>query len=183
MAATNIDEIFSQIKKDFVELSKDAARNAAKEAQKDIQKKADKFIDEYYKFKPAWYHNRKKALYKLVQEYYNEIPTKNGIKIEFGVQYDPSKIEGIHKSYSKLHKTGDKWISREDEKFKWDSSANGIPEPEWITEQFLSGIHPWAKQDNPSPDKKMQNFFNTELEDLVMTYMNKHLLNSVKKYF
>ena len=29
MAATNIDEVFAQIEKDFVELSKTAARNAA----------------------------------------------------------------------------------------------------------------------------------------------------------
>ena len=47
MAATNIDEVFKKIEKDFVELSKTAARNAATKAQKDIAEKADRFIDEY----------------------------------------------------------------------------------------------------------------------------------------
>lgn len=183
MAATNIDEVFSRIEKDFIELSKNAARDAANKAQEDIKKKADRFISEYYQYKPKWYHSRKKALYKLVQKYYKETEKKNGIVIEFGVKYDPAEIEGIHKSYSKLHKSGDEWISRKDKRFNWDSDANGIPEAEWITEQFLEGIHPWAKEDPMSPDDKMQKFFDTELNDLIMTYMNKALLNAVKEYF
>ena len=47
MAGTNIEAIFGQIEKDFVELSKNAARSAANKAQKDIQNKADKFVEEY----------------------------------------------------------------------------------------------------------------------------------------
>lgn len=67
MADTNIDEIFSKIEKDFIELSQNAAKSAANKAQKDIRKKADKFIDEYYQYSPRMYKNRQKALYKLIQ--------------------------------------------------------------------------------------------------------------------
>lgn len=183
MAATNIDEVFSRIEKDFIELSKNAARAAANKAQEDIRKKADQFIGEYYQYKPVWYNRRKKALYKLVQNYYKEVESQDGLVIEFGVKYDPTQIEGIHRSYSKLHQTGSKWISRDDEGFKWESHNNGIPEAEWIAEQFIEGIHPWAQTDSRSPDDKMQKFFNTKLNDLVMTYMNKALLNAVQNYF
>ena len=192
MAATNIDEVFKKIEKDFVELSKTAARNAATKAQKDIAEKADKFIDEYYaSYKPSWY-NRKKHLYKLVQKYYQERQLKRGIVIEFGVQYTPSKIRGLHKSYSPYHKGGSRWVSRmrDADGFHFDAGDNGIPEAEWITEKFLEGIHPSGKlgdedgiQDAQSPDEKMQHFFDKELSDLVMTYMNRYLLDSVGYYF
>lgn len=192
MAATNIDQVFKKIEKDFVELSKTAARNAATKAQKDIAEKADKFIDEYYaSYKPAWY-NRKKHLYKLVQKYYQERQLKKGIVIEFGVQYSPSQIRGLHKSYSPYHKGGSQWISRmrDADSFHFDAGDNGIPEAEWITEKFLEGIHPSGKlgdedgiMDAQSPDEKMQHFFDKELGDLVMTYMNRYLLDSVRRYF
>lgn len=193
MATTNIDEIFNKITKDFVELSEKAARSAAIKAQKDIVKKADKFIDEYYaSYKPRWYRNRKEALYDLVQEYYKERDLKNGIVIEFGVQYVPSNIRGVHKSYSPYHKTGSKWVSRQNDKgsFHFDAGDNGIPEPEWIAEKFIEGIHPSGKlgddggvQDVQSPDEKMQKFFDTELDDLITSYMNKALFNALEYYF
>lgn len=183
MAATNIDAIFEQIEKDFVELSKNAARSAANKAQKDIKQKADKFIDEYYQYKPKIYKKRQYALYKLVQKYYKESETAKGMVIEFGVKYDASKIKGIHKSSSLLHQSGNKWISRNDSGFHWDRGDNGIPEPEWITNKFLEGEHPWAQTDDQSPDDKMQDFFDTELVNLIGNYMNDALTDAVAAYF
>lgn len=191
MAATNIDEIFDNIEKDFVKLSADAARSAANKAQKDIREKADRFIDEYYaSYQPKWYR-RKHTLYKLVQNYYKENKNRKGITIEFGVMYDASKIAGLHKSNSWWHQSGNEWISRFDKnRFNFDSQDNGIPSPEWITDKFLEGIHPSGKlgddggiKDSMSPDSKMQKFFDTELDDLVYGYMNKHLLDAVASYF
>ena len=192
MAATDIDKVFAKIEKDFVQLSQSAARGAANKAQKDIQAKADKFIDEYYASrKPVWYR-RKKHLYKLVQRYYREDKTSKGILIEFGVEYSSAKIRGLHKSYSPYHQRGGPWVSRERDKdnFQFDAGDNGIPEAEWITEKFLEGIHPSGKlgdedgiRDAMSPDQKMQKFFNTELQNLVMGYMHQNLLNLAKTYF
>lgn len=192
MAVTDIDKVFAQIEKDFVLLSQSAARGAANKAQKDIQKKADKFIDEYYaSYTPRWYR-RKKHLYKLVQRYYREDKTSKGIMIEFGVEYSASKIRGLHKSYSPYHQSGGAWVSRARDKdsFHFNAGDNGVPEAEWITNMFLSGAHPSGKlgdedgiRDVMSPDRKMQQFFNTELQDLVMKYMHKNLLDLVKGYF
>lgn len=188
MAATNIDEIFKQIEKDFVELSKNAARTAANKAQKDIREKADKFIDEYYLYQPKIYKKRKKALYNLVRKYYQESESANGIAIEFGVQYDSDRIKGIHTSNSDLHQSGDKWISRNSTNFNWDSGDNGIPQPEFITKNFLKGIHYIDEdgnkiKDKQSPDKKMQKFFDKELEDLIDKYISNALLEAVAAYF
>lgn len=191
MAATDIDKVFTQIEKDFVLLSKSAARGAATKAQKDIAVKADKFIGEYYaSYDPKWYH-RKYHLYKLVQKYYRETNTSKGIVIEFGIEYSSSKIRGLHQSYSWRHKSGNKWVSQymDKDSFHFDKGDNGIPEPEWITDNFLEGIHPSGnkdeigQKDNKSPDQKMQTFFNKELDGLVMKYMHKNLLNLVKIYF
>lgn len=192
MAATNIDEVFAQIEKDFVLLSQSAARGAANKAQKDIQKKADKFIDEYYaSYSPKWYR-RKKHLYKLIQRYYREDETSKGITIEFGIEYSSAKIRGLHKSYSYWHQGGGEWISRmkNADSFNFDSKNNGIPDADWITNKFLEGIHPsgilgddGGAKDAQSPDEKMQKFFNEELSDIVMSYMNKNLLDLIKVYF
>lgn len=183
MAGTNIEAIFSQIEKDFVELSKNAARSAANKAQKDIQNKADKFVEEYYASYRPHIYKRQNALYKLITPYYKEKETGNGIRIEFGVKYNASKIKGIHKSGSWWHQSGGKWVSRDDPSFNFDKGDNGIPEPEWITDQFLSGIHPWAQTDAQSPDEKMQDFFDTKLDDMVSGYIGKALLDAVSSYF
>lgn len=192
MAATNIDQVFAQIEKDFVLLSQSAARGAANKAQKDIAAKADKFIGEYYSsYSPKWYR-RKNHLYKLVQKYYREFENSKGITIEFGIEYSASKIAGLHKSYSPYHQGGGAWISRANnpESFHFDSGDNGIPSADWITNKFLEGIHPSGKlgddggvQDSQSPDDKMQKFFNNELEGIVLSYMHKNLLDLVRVYF
>lgn len=191
MATTNVDKIFAQIEKDFVELSKNAARNAANKAQEDIKQKADKFIDEYYKYDAKVYkRQRKHALYKLVEKYYEEKESPDGIMIRFGIIYNPSNIKGIHKSNSWYHQSGTEWIPRNSGNFDFDSQNNGIPSATWITEKFWEGVHPSGKigdndgvHDDQSPDQKMQAFFDTELNNLLKTYISKALLGAVKEYF
>lgn len=185
MAATNLDEIFSQIEKDFVELSKNAAKKAANKAQNDIREKADKFIGEYYASYSPKIYKRKYALYKLVQNYYKERETGKGLKIEFGIKYNPSKMGYIHKSNSWWHQSGNEWISMWDDYrgFNFYGQDNGIPSPLWITENFIEGWHPWGQQDGQSPDEKMQRFFDNELEGLIVGYMNTALLDAVATYF
>ena len=190
MATTNINETFKQIEKDFIELSKEAARVAAKRAQSKIAIQADKFIADYYdEYQPSSY-KRQHALFKLIQNYYKEKIGKNGLAIEFGVEYNPSKIKGLHKSNSPFHQSGGKWIARNDSGFNFDAGDNGIPEPEWITNMFLSGRHPSGiVGDNDgikvgrSPDEKMQDFFDTKLEELISEYMHTALMDAVATYF
>lgn len=192
MATTNLDAFFSQIEKDFIKLSKEAAQKAAKRAQEDIKQKADKFIDEYYaSYTPKIYKRRRdKALRRLVERVYEESESSNGITIEFGIRYDPAKIEGVHKSSSWYHQSGTEWIPRLSPSFNFNSQNHGIPNAEWITNKFLEGIHPsgligddGGYKDSKSPDQKMQEFFDSELNNKVGSYMQEALLSAVKAYF
>ena len=190
MAYTNLDAFFAQIEQDFIKISKEAAKKAAIRAQNDIKEKADKFIGEYYEFKPKRYKNRKHALYRLVEKVYEESASSNGIAIEFGIRYDSSKIEGVHKSNSWYRQSGTDWIPRLSPNFDFDSQNNGIPSASWITNKFLEGIHPsglignnGGPKDAQSPDQKMQEFFDSELQQKVISYMQEELLSAVKSYF
>lgn len=196
MAATSSDAIFDQIINDWVNITRNAAKNAANKAQEDIRKKADKFIKEYYAYPPKIYTDAKRqhALYKLVEDFYSESSTGSGIKIEFGVTYNPGNIAGLHKSNSRYHQGGSKWVSvRSPKGMSYNiptlsdvigsGSNNGIPEPEWITNQFIEGIHPWSGKDDMSPDAKMQQFFDDELDSLVNGYISTALMDAISKYF
>ena len=189
MASTNIDAIFGQIQKDFIEISKQAAREAAKKAQKDVVEKADQFIFEYYgEYAPRRY-TRLMELYKLVEPIYEESESANGITIEFGVKYNPSNIAGIHKSYSKYRQGGSRWIPRNSGEFNADKSDNGIPEAEWITGKFFEGVHPSGLIGDDSgfkgdsPDDKMQEFFDLELERNIGAYIDEAMWRAVSAYF
>ena len=190
MASTNIDKIFRQIEKDYIKLAKEAAQKAATKAQKEVRQKADQFIDEYYDEYAPYYYNRKYALYKLVEDVYEESSSAKGIMIEFGVKYNSSNIAGAHKSNSWYRKSGTRWIPRLSGDFDFDSQNNGIPQAEWITEKFLAGQHPSGKIGDDggiecfgSPDEKMQKFFDTELNNKLTSYMSEALLSAVKTYF
>lgn len=194
MADINLNEFFKNIERDFVKLSEDAARTAANKAQKDIRTKADKFIAEYYLYRPAVYRDRRYALYHLVEDYYHETATASGIVIEFGVFYKPSNIRGVHRSKSKFHQSGRTWIPRNNEAFNFNTGNNGIPDHRWITDNFLDGVHPYPYkkdgkweyteiEDSQSSREKMDQFFDIELEGLVLTYMNTALLNAIRSYF
>ena len=189
MASTNIDEIFCQIEKDFIEISKKAAREAATKAQKDVKVKAARFIREYYKDYTPKQYKRTHALFKLVENVYEESSSGNGIMIEFGVEYNPSNITGVHKSNSWYRQSGTHWIPRLSGEFDFDSQNNGIPEAEWITKNFLEGIHPSGKIGDSgahygeAPDKKMQEFFDKELDNKVNAYMQEALWRAINTYF
>ena len=93
--------------------------------------------------------------------------------ISFAIVYDSSYINGIYKSNSWYHQGGgEQWVSRYDnpDRFKFNSSYNGIPESTWILNNYLEGIHPgWVKgedrgwKDSESTADTMQQFFEKEL--------------------
>ena len=190
MAGTNIDEFFDRMGEDFIEIYKEAGKSAARKAQKDIRARADRFIDEYYEYPAKVYKKqRKHSLYKSVQDYYQESESDGGVTIEFGVKYYPSKI-GDHYSNSWYRQSGTRWIPRNDGDFDFDSQNNGTPSATWIFDKFWEGVHPSGKigdnggiADAQSSDEKMQQFFDAELNDLVMSYMNEAIFRAFASYF
>ena len=191
MAVTNWDDFFRKVKEDFVDLSKNAAQSAAIKAQEKIKQKADQFIDDYYKYETSYNKRRKHSLYKLIEKHYKERNVSDGIVIEFGVIYNPSNISGIHRSNSWYHQSGTRWIARNSGDFDFDSQNNGIPEAGWITQKFWEGVHPSGKIGDDvgikdkygSPDDRMQEFFDKELDRDIVTYVNEAMFSELEKYF
>ena len=101
----------------------------------------------------------------------------SNLSIEVGVEYDSSKLKGAYHSNSRWHQSGDTWRSVTDRsKF---SSDNGIPEPEWIMNNFLDGVHPWAQTDTESTDSLMKKFFDSELPNRINQYVQDELFGAI----
>lgn len=127
--------------KKCAEARKKAVQQAAKEIEKDFKKKVfDQAIEDYYDdYKPSRYKRLKKpgGLYRA----FKVVGLNDGRRIEVNYNWDFNRLPQ-YKSNSKYHKSGDEWVSRYDEDFKWNSGGNGMPEKGWIFENFMEGIHP-----------------------------------------
>lgn len=102
---------------------------------------------------------RNNVCYRIVDDYYEEYnPTKYartdslynawgmkasivGDRLHFYPDLDSERLPQ-HYSGSKFHRSGDVWISRDDDGFDFESDDNGRPENSWILTNFFEGIHP-----------------------------------------
>ena len=178
MAGKNIDSAFAAIIKDCQAVAVEAVKNAAKRTQADIVKEANDYLQRYYANypKPKKY-KRTYRLKRAILPYWADRTTKNGISIEVGVQYKSSALKGAYRSNSRWHQSGDTWRSVTDRsKF---SADNGIPEPEWIMNNFLEGVHPWAQDDAESTNSLMEEFFDTQLPSHIEQYVQEELFNVI----
>lgn len=186
MAYDNIDDALNEIKKDATEIVKNAVKKAAAQAQKEVMKTADECLEKYYNgYKPHRY-KRTRSLHKAITPIFEEKPGRRvNLAFTIGVRYDSSNLIGLYKSNSKYHKSGDTWVSRNDSGFKFDSGDNGIPEPWWIMDQYLQGIHPSGLsgvdgvQDPVGTDKYMSNFFENVLPDKINEYVIGNMIDDI----
>lgn len=172
MAWDNIDDALNEIKKDATKIVKDAVKKAAAQAQKEVMKTADACLQTYYSmYKPKKY-KRTYSLHKAITPIFEEkAGFKNNLQFVIGVKYDANKLTGLYKSNSWYHQTGTEWIGRDDPYFDFDSQNNGLPEPWWVMENYLEGVHPWAQTDPVSTDAYMSNFFEHVLPDKINAYV------------
>jgi hypothetical protein len=182
MAVKNIDAAFASIIKDCQTVAVEAVKNAAKKTQDDILKEADNYLQRYYTNypKPKRY-KRTKYLQNAITPVFEDRSTKNQISIEVGVEYDANKLKNHYYSNSWYHQTGTHWIPRHSGDFDFDSKNNGIPEPEWIMNNFLEGIHPWAQTDNESTNSLMEEFFDVQLAGRIQQYIDEELFNAITR--
>ena len=172
MAWDNIDDALNEIKKDATKIVRDAVRKAAVQAQKEVIKTADACLETYYRmYKPKKY-KRTYNLHKAITPIFEEKAGRR-VNLEFtiGVRYDANKLIGLYKSNSWYHQTGTHWISRDSGDFDFDSGNNGIPEPWWILENYLEGVHPGGTTDPVGTDAFMSNFFEHVLPDKINDYI------------
>ncbi len=183
MAKTDVNQIFQDMIDDAVGIVSGAVKDAAKQVQKDIMRRAEENLQEYYDSHDPSIYKRTYRLRRSILPYYADRSSSKHISIEVGVQYKSSALAGAYRSNSWYHQSGGSWIERHSSDFKFDSQGNGIPEPNWIFENFYEGIHPITKvvvgqdgrRDYQYIEKKtksqhelMKEFFDKELTDKVL---------------
>lgn len=180
MAVQGLDAAFAAIIKDCQAVAVEAVKNAAKKTQGDILAKADDYLQRYYTNypKPKKY-KRTKYLKNAITPVFEDKSTSDKISIEVGVEYDANKLKNHYYSNSWYHQTGTHWISRDSGDFDYDSQNNGIPEPAWIMENFLEGVHPWAQTDHESTNSLMQDFFDVQLAGRIEKYVQEELFAAI----
>lgn len=190
MAGKSIDDAFAVIIKDCQTIAAEAVKNAAKKAQDDIVIKANNYLLKYYfNYTPRRY-DRSRYLYKSIVPVFEDRSNAQKISITVGVEYDSSKLKGHYKSHSRWHQSGDAWHSVTD--YSKFSPNNGLPEPEWIMNNALEGIHPitkWSvskqsyvytpKQDSESTSILMEDFFDTQLPNHINQYVQNELFDAI----
>lgn len=178
-----VDGVLNDIINDWRNVAKEAVRNTAKRLQKDILDEADDYLTKYYMNYTPKIYNRTGRLKRAILPYWADRSNKNGISIEVGVQYKSSALQGAYKSNSKYHTSGDKWIPRTQDDFNFDSGDNGIPEPDWILDNFLKGEHGGYHKDNESTNSLMEKFFDTQAKHLFDIYIEDEFYNAIIKRF
>lgn len=196
----NLDQIFKQIQKDSETIALNAMMSAANSAFKLAKQKADKCLENYLSRKPKIYKRKDTSPLSEAIDYDNPVQTvKRGrYTITFGLTYNPDKLAGQYVdeygSHSWWHHSGDTWVSRFDnpDKFDFNSRANGVPNPEWILDNYLGGIHPgynstgkdYGWTDAESPSEAMTRFFEQELYEkagsLIYNAMQGAILDFIK---
>ncbi len=190
MAEKSVDDVFAEILKDSRSIAVEVIESSAKKAQTDIMLKAYELLKKYYKnFGTPKQYKRTYQLRKSIVPIM-EGRTKKGsedVSIRIGVEYDSAQLEGLYHSNSKFHQSGDKWVSRYDSDFSWDTGDNGIPEPDWILNNFLKGEHVWGsepdqrKQDSESTNRLMKKFINKDIDIILNRYVRDALINALQR--
>lgn len=177
MAGQNIDAVFDEILKDCQAVATEAVKNAAKKVQDDVVKEANSYLQEYYRnYKPSKY-KRTYRLKRAILPYWADRTSSNGISIEVGVQYKSSALKGAYRSNSRFHQSGDTWKVVTDHSYV--TGDNGIPEPDWILENFLKGEHGGYQRDFNATYTLMPDFFENQLPKHIEQYVQEELFNAI----
>jgi hypothetical protein len=178
----DVNAVLDGVLKDTKRLASKAVNDAAHKGQKDIMKEAKSYLNNYYaSYRPKVYE-RTKSLKRAIVPVFDKKSTKDLIAIEIGVEYKPELLEGVYKSNSPYHQSGDTWKVVPDN-VKIDSSLfssdYGMPEPEWILDNFLRGEHGGAQRDFNGTYTLMPDFLDNELPKKLNQYVQDAFLNTV----
>ena len=180
----NVNSVLDEVLKDTKRIASKAVISAAHKGQKDIINEARDYLKKYYdSYGPRLYKRNRNLRKAIVPIFDKKKPTKDKIEIDIGVEYNPELLRGIYRSKSRYHQSGDVWkvvpesVKKDSSLF---SSDYGVPEPEWILENFLSGEHGGAHYDpSVATNVLMPNFFDNELRDKLNKYVQDAFLETV----
>ena len=180
----SIEAVVSEILKDYENIILEATKEAAHKGQEDIMKKAKKFLQEYYKAYTPERYKRQYALQHSIVPYWKNNSNGTIASFAIGVEYDPSALEGVYRSESKYHQSGNVWkivpkeVKRDPALFSDDF---GTPEPDWILDNYLKGEHGGVYNDRKGTGEKMTKFFDNELPDRIATYMRNAIFDAMER--
>ena len=177
MADRNVNELFDDIVRDFKSIATSAVIGAASRIRTDIINEANSCLQMYYKNYTPRSYKRQYNLHKAIVPVFENNSNKGRISYTVGVQYSPWKLEGLYKSHSRFHQSGDTWKSVKDHSRL--TTDNGIPEPAWILDNFLEGVHPGAQDDAQSTNTLMQDFFDNQLPRRIEEYVQQELFDQI----
>lgn len=137
-----MDRILSAAEAKKLSELKGAIEKAIKSSEKEIMqglqlKVIDQSVDQYYSdYQPSVYKrsNRIKNAFKMTYTLVDGILSVN-------INANSDRLPQ-YESKSDRHKSGEKWISRLNSKFDPYGDDNGMPDKEWIFDNFMDGIHP-----------------------------------------
>lgn len=133
-----VDDVMFQVLGQVDEIRKKALKEAVPVVKKDMKSKVcDRAVMEYYmEYSPTRYH-RTFSLFKLFKTYARQ----DGKTLSAWIEYDNNRLPQ-YRSNSLLHQSGNDWIPRSSNNFNSESGGNGIPDKDWIFDNFWEGIHP-----------------------------------------
>lgn len=177
MAGKSIDDVFNDVIQDFKEITRSAVVGAAVDVHADILKEAKSYLQMYYNNYTPKYYKRTYNLQKAITPVLENNSNKSNVSYIVGVEYNAWKLKGAYKSNSRFHQSGDTW--KPVTNYSKLTTDNGIPEPEWVLDNFLEGVHPWAQDDPVSTNTLMQDFFDNKLPGRIEQYVQKRLLDEI----
>lgn len=176
MAGQDISGMFDGFINNSQEIITKAIKSAASKAQNDVIQEAQSCLQKYYSNYSPRIYRRTYRLKRVIFPYWADRGGKGSVSVEVGVQYKASGLKGAYRSNSRYHQSGGSWI---DAMHRDDSPNNGLPQPDWILDNYIHGIHPWAQTDGESTDELMEKFFENELPGHIGQYIESELFNLI----
>lgn len=115
-----------------------AIKSSEKDIVKGLQLKViDQAVSQYYSDYQPTIYKRSRSLGNAFKMTHTLVGGNLSVNINANSDRLPQ-----YKSGSPRHQSGGKWISRFDDNFDPYGDDNGIPDKEWIFNNFMDGIHP-----------------------------------------
>lgn len=152
--------------------------------QKEVESYAHSVIANYYANSPKRRYRPTGQLYKIANVKGEVDVIGDIVAFDIVLTIDPSKM-GKHKSNSKYHQSGDKWIPTSNLTYAEKNNGSkpkqfGTPENSWIMGQFLEGIHPWASVDDEIPSVQFDKLV-TNGSEILAKPLTKYVFNKLEK--
>lgn len=189
-AKRSLEDAIYNVSRQLDNITKQAAKDVARKLKEDMKEEAKKVVKHYYdSYRPDW-HDRIWALYHS----YGVFNDTKDNKVSVSIEFDPKLIQGEHKSDSKYHQTGDTWKKIDWPNEKPSGNNYGIPEADWILNNFWEGLHPvvtgnkytgftyWPVIDMKSPQELFEEFAHgSYINKVLIPYANEVLTNRILK--